>query len=254
MVLDELFARSRERAARLPALGRAAPTRARRASFKDAIAGKDHISLIAEFKRRSPSLGAIAPEADLEATVSAYQAAGAAALSVLTEPSRFGGSSDDLARAARATALPILRKDFIIDARQLEEAAALGASSALLIARSLDDAELAALVEACRERALVPLIECHDEAELERAMAFDDAIIGVNNRDLDTLHIDIARAPRLLARVPKARVTVAESGYTDPAELATLFGLCDAVLIGSALMAKGDAAAFVAAARGEVAR
>jgi indole-3-glycerol phosphate synthase len=242
-VLRELVEHARARAAalRVPA---PEPT-GRRASFRDAIAGKAALSVIAEFKRASPSQGAIDADAEVEARVRAYAQAGAAALSVLTEPSRFSGSSDDLRRAAQAVALPCLMKDFVVAPVQVELAAALGASAVLLIVRCLEPSQLADLAAASDALGLTPLVECHSEAELEPALAIDSAVIGVNNRDLDTLAIDPERAPRLLRRIPAERVAVAESGYRAPVDVAPVRGLADAVLIGTALMAQSDPRAFV---------
>lgn len=205
-------------------------------SFRDAIAGRDRLSLIAEWKRRSPSRGPIPLRLDLDAQLRAYQDGGAAALSILTEPDHFGGSLDDLRRASASSRLPILRKDFLVDPRQMNEAARCGASAALLIVRVLDRGALAECVAACEECRIDALIECHDERELACALAFDHAILGVNNRDLDTLRIEPARALRLLPRVPGDRVVVAESGYRSADDVAPLLGLADAVLVGHALL------------------
>jgi len=243
MLLDELTAEARRRAADLSS---AQVRPCGRADFAAALRGRGRLSVIAEFKRSSPSEGGIAPEADLESQLACYQAAGAAAVSVLTEPSRFGGSPDDLVRAAACSSLPLLMKDFVVDPRQVLQACTLGASACLLIVRCLEPGQLHELAAACREQRMVPLLECHTAAEVERALEVDDAVLGVNNRDLDTLEIHLERAPELLAEVPEDRVVVAESGYTSAAQAIAVRGRVDAVLIGTALMRAEDPGAFVA--------
>ena len=179
-----------------------------------------------------------------------YGRAGAAAISVLTEPSRFGGSVDDLSRAVAVSNRPVLMKDFVVDPRQIRQAAALGASAVLLIVRCLTRKELPDLAAEAAEFGLTPLIECHDLEELELALEIEQAVIGVNNRNLDSLEIELERAPVLLARVPPDRVVVAESGYETTAQLLEIRGLADAVLVGTALMRSGDPAAFIREATG----
>jgi indole-3-glycerol phosphate synthase len=245
-LLAELLAGSAARAAALPAELLPRPGRP---SFARALAGRERLCLIPEWKRASPSSGALARE-DMLPTLQRYQHAGAAALSILTEPLHFRGSVDDLRAAADAADLPILRKDFVVHPRQVLEAAACGASAVLLIARCLERGQLHELLAACRDTATDALLECRDERELDLALAVDDALIGVNNRDLDTLAVDLGVAERLLARVPAHRIAVAESGYRRPADLRPLIGRCNAVLVGTALLQGGDAAAFAAAGRG----
>ncbi|HXV60347.1 MAG TPA: indole-3-glycerol-phosphate synthase [Vicinamibacteria bacterium] len=232
-VLDDLVARASARAQRLrPPEHRVMPPGEPLAS---ALRGKEELSVIAEFKRASPSEGEIAAR-NLEEQVALYEDAGAAAVSVLTEPSRFNGSYEDLARAARAVSIPILMKDFVVDPVQVGHAASLGASGVLLIVRCLSKAQLRELVLASKESGLTALVECHDEAEVELAISLDGVVIGVNNRNLDTLDVDTGVAPRLLARVPPDRITVAESGYATERDVRNLHGLADAVLVGTALM------------------
>ncbi len=166
-------------------------------------------------------------------------------MSVLTEPTRFGGSYDDLSRAALTTEAPVLMKDFVVDAAQVREAARLGARAVLLILRCLSRDDLSELVSACNHYGLTPFLECHDRSEIERALAYGSAVIGANNRDLETLAIDRTLAPRLLAEVPRDRVTVAESGYETGADVRDVRGVADAVLIGSALMTSKDPAALI---------
>lgn len=216
-------------------------------SFGSAIGGRDNLSVIAEFKRRSPSAGAIRDD-DPAVRARAYREAGASAISVLTDPDAFGGSLEDLKTAARVSSLPVLMKDFLVDPVQVRAGWAAGASAVLLIVRCLDDHRLRRLYEEARALGLDTLVEIHDAAELERALALEEAIVGINNRDLDTLETDRRRAAALLPDVPAGRIAVAESGYLEPAHLAELRGKADAVLIGTALMRAPDPAAFLRAA------
>jgi indole-3-glycerol phosphate synthase len=179
-----------------------------------------------------------------------YERAGAAAVSVLTEPTRFGGSYEDLSRAAHAVSVPALMKDFVVDPAQVREAARLGARGVLLILRCLSESELGELVSACAHYGLTPFLECHDEAEIESALGLEGGVIGANNRDLDTLQIDRALAPRLLAGVPKDRVAVAESGYEKAEDVREIRGVADAVLVGGALMRHEDPSKLIREMRG----
>ncbi len=191
------------------------------------------IRVIAEVKRASPSQGAIRPGASALAVARGYEANGAAAISVLTEPTRFGGHYDDLASVSAAVEVPTICKDFVVKEDQLRVAALLGARSVLLMVRVVNE-RLQGLLNAARALGLEPLVEVHDEWELELALGTDALVIGVNNRDLSTLQIDRARGEALLARVPRDRVRVAESGYGGPESVAHLD--CDAVLVGTSLM------------------
>jgi indole-3-glycerol phosphate synthase len=195
------------------------------------------LSVIAEHKRRSPSAGAIREGIALEEVVGAYERGGAAALSILTEGPSFGGSLADLQSAREASALPLLRKDFVVDPYQVTEALAAGADAILLIVAALTDAELSSLQESARRAGLAVLVEVHDGGELDRAIAAGAEIIGVNNRDLTTLTVDTARTFELLAGVPEAATVVAESGFRTRVELDQLERAgVDAVLVGEALM------------------
>ncbi|MBB5235287.1 indole-3-glycerol phosphate synthase TrpC [Deinococcus budaensis] len=214
--------------------------RERSGRFRAALAGGD-LALIAEVKRASPSQGAIAP-LDPAGAARAYQAGGAAALSVLTEPRHFGGSPEALRAVVAAVSLPVLRKDFVVHPAMLREAAEWGASAALLMVSVLG-AATGAYLEVAHRLGLDALVEVHDEAELEIALAAGAGIIGVNNRDLRSLEIDLGVSPRLIRRAREAGFTgllVAESGYRTPAELADVRGLADAVLVGSSLAGSGD--------------
>jgi indole-3-glycerol phosphate synthase len=210
------------------------------------------LSVIAEHKRRSPSAGVIRADLRLEEVVDSYERGGAAALSVLTEGPSFGGSLDDLRAARAASALPILRKDFIVDIYQLYEALAAGADAILLIVAALSQAELERLHEAALSLGLAALVEVHDEHELERAAALGARLIGINNRDLTTLQVDIRRTFELLPGVPSATTVVSESGLRTGSDLAELEDAgVDAVLIGEALMRSRDIEAACRALTGK---
>ena len=248
-IIDELVRNARERARELPA--RVPKARAERPSFVEALRGKAKLDVVAEYKQRSPSLGDIA-ERSLPERVGAYEAAGAAALSVLTEPTRFKGSYQDLETAAEAVRLPILMKDFVVDPVQVCEAAYRGASAVLFIVRCLSLSELTELAHAASELDLTPLVECHDARDIESALDIENAVIGINNRDLDTLEIDRGLAVRLLPEIPDDRVVVAESGYLTADDVRDVRGVADAVLIGSALMKLDDPATLIHQIQNEV--
>ncbi len=250
-MLGELSAASRVRADRLTnraaVLERAAAAAPPVPGLASALRGAT-VAVIGEVKRRSPSKGDIAPGLSAAAQSAAYEAGGAAALSILTEPLRFGGSDEDVHAARAATMLPILKKDFHVDALQMLEARALGASGALLIARALPPAALRELAAVARGVGLETLVEIRDEWELEAALAADAAIIGVNNRNLETLQIDLATGERLVPQIPADRIAVFESGVYTVAEVerAAAAG-ADAVLVGSSISAAPDPAAAVRA-------
>jgi indole-3-glycerol phosphate synthase len=212
-------------------------------SFREALARKQGggINVIAEVKRSSPSRGPIRLDLALEELVRAYERGGACAVSVLTEPEYFGGSLDDLSRACSATTLPVLRKDFILDPYQLLEARAAGAGAVLLIAYLLKDGELTRLLSQTQELGLEALVEVHDEDELETALQADAGIIGINNRDLKTLEVDLETTLRLAPMVPDTKVLVSESGYTRAEQTAGLTDLgVDAVLVGEFLVRQNN--------------
>jgi indole-3-glycerol phosphate synthase len=249
--LGELTARSHARA-RESSLGRAeleaiVQSLPAAVPFAAALRG-DHVRVIAELKRSSPSKGTLDTSLDAAARCAAYAAGGAAALSVLTEPSRFGGSLSDLRAARAAVELPLLRKDFITSEVQLLEARAYGASAALLIARALEPVRLAELAAAAVAVGLEPLIEVRDERELESALRAAGAVIGVNNRDLETLAIHPEVGARLIPLIPGDRVAVYESGVTGEAgvRVAAECG-ADAVLVGSTLSTATEPEAAVRA-------
>jgi len=208
--------------------------------FASALRGP-RVAVIAELKRSSPSKGTLDASLDAADRTRRYVAGGAAALSILTEPSRFGGSLADLRDARAAVPVPLLRKDFITHEVQLLEARAYGASAVLLIARALDPSELAELGAAATALGLTPLVEIRDEAELTRALGIPPAVIGVNNRDLETLVIEPEVGARMIPLVPADRVAVYESGITDAAGVARAAALgADAVLVGSSLSVAAD--------------
>jgi indole-3-glycerol phosphate synthase len=208
--------------------------------FTEALS-RPGLSVIAEHKRSSPSAGVIRAGSTVEEIVCAYERAGAAALSILTEERSFHGSLDDLRAALAATALPILRKDFIVDAYQLYEAAAAGADAVLLIVAALDPRPLQRLYEESLALDLDVLVEVHTEEELAVALEIDADVIGINNRDLGDLSVDIGRTYELLSDVPAGKTVVSESGFSERTQLEELDRVgVDAVLIGETLMRAPD--------------
>ena len=209
--------------------------------FSEALT-RPGISVIAEHKRRSPSAGEIRAGATVTEIVEAYERGGAAALSILTEQRHFGGSLEDLREALAASALPILRKDFIVDPYQVYESAVAGADAILLIVAALDDDDLGLLYREAEGLDLDVLVEVHDEDELERALEIVDAdVIGINNRDLVDFSVDVERTYELLSDVPAGKTVVSESGFHTRDQLDDLERVgVDAVLIGEALMRAPD--------------
>ena len=205
------------------------------------VLGGTGTAVIAEVKRASPSAGTIAGDADPVAQARAYAAGGAAAVSVLTEPRHFAGSLEDLAVIRLAVDLPLLRKDFLVDASQVLESRAHGADAVLLIAAALADDELHAMLAAAAELGMGVLLETHGGDDLERALATEAPVIGVNARDLETLEVDAGRALRQLRRVPADRIAVLESGIRTRADVerAVVAG-ASAILVGETLMRAGD--------------
>lgn len=241
MILDEILETKREEVARLRAerdalasLADAAPPPR---GFTGAIVEQEAVSVIAEFKRRSPSAGEIDAFANPRSVARGYEQGGAAAISVLTDGPFFAGSMDDLAAAREACSLPLLRKDFIVDPVQLLEARAGGADAVLLIARVLEDSALEGLLDEAAALGLAALVEVHDERELSRAIDAGAEVLGVNARDLTSFEVDLEAGLELVARVPGEKVAVAESGIGSREDVlrAGRAG-ADAVLVGSWLM------------------
>ncbi len=213
--------------------------------FSEALV-RPGLSVIAEFKRRSPGAGEIRPDADVADLVPAFERGGAAALSVLTDEAHFGGSLDDLRAAREASDLPILRKDFTVDPYQLYEAAVHGADAVLLIVAALDDDDLVELYDRARGLDLDCVIEVHGADDLERALSIDADVIGINNRDLDDLSVDVATTHELMPDVPAGKTVVAESGYERREQIEELERIgVDAVLVGETLMRATDPEAAV---------
>jgi indole-3-glycerol phosphate synthase len=213
--------------------------------FNEALV-RPGLSLIAEFKRRSPSAGEIREGATVAEIAGAYEQGGAAALSVLTDEPHFGGSYDDLRAARDVCDLPILQKDFVVDRYQLYEAAINGADAVLLIVAALSAEDLASLHDAARGLDLDCVVEIHNEEELERALAVDSEVLGINNRNLDDFSVDLETTFELMPDIPAGKTVVSESGIADRATLEELEEKgVDAVLIGEALMRAEDPEAKV---------
>lgn len=249
--LGELTAASRERAvagrATVARLERSLAAVAARPSLRAALRGPC-VAVIAEIKRRSPSKGVLDDAISAPRRAADYVTGGARALSVLTEPSRFGGSLEDLRAAHAAVDMPLLRKDFITDRVQLLEAAVAGASAVLLIARALPPREFVALAREAQAIGLEPLLEVRTEDELALALGIPDAVIGVNNRNLETLTIDPTVGARIIPQIPPERIAVYESGVRDADDVRRAADAgADAVLVGSALSTAIDPVAAVAA-------
>lgn len=213
-------------------------------------AGALPVRVLAEVKRASPSAGPIAPGIDPVAVARAYEAAGAAACSILTDQPFFDGDLAFLAAARAAVNIPLLRKDFMIDAYQVAEARAAGADAILLIVAALDDVELAELSAAAADFGMDALVEVHDEAEAARAVKAGATLIGVNHRDLRTFQMDLGLTGRLAPQLPGGTVLVAESGIRTPADVAGLaVAGAHAILVGETLMRARDLGAELAALR-----
>jgi len=212
---------------------------------------QDHVAVIAEVKRSSPSKGTINPGISSGAQAAAYERGGAAAVSVLTEPGRFGGRNADVTEVLGATQLPVLRKDFLVTPAQLVESASLGATAILLIVRAIEPRRLRGLGKAATDLGLEILFEVRDERELERALTAGARMIGVNNRDLETLEVDPETVGRIVPLIPAACIAVAESGYSTREDVvAAASAGADAVLVGSSLSASIDPEAAVRAIAG----
>lgn len=202
---------------------------------------RDGISLIAEVKRQSPSRGSILPDMDVAHLATLYEQSGARAASVLTDHKFFGGGIEDLVKVHTQSKLPCLRKDFIIDPYQIYEARAAGAAAVLLIVRILGDEELRAFLALCRTLTMAALVETHTEDEILRAVDCGAHIIGINNRDLDTLEIDLGTTMRLKKRVSGGHTLVSESGIHTRKDVQILEdGGVDAILVGESILTSGN--------------
>lgn len=255
--LDRILARHREVASYddrdlgdlLDLAQRRGPARGFAAALRDAAATGE-LGVISEIKRRSPSKGELASEVDPAATARLYEQGGARCLSVLTDTEFFGGSASDLALASAAVSLPVLRKDFTVDARDVADARLMGADAVLLIAAALEPAELRRFHELAVSIGLDVLVEIHDEPELEVALEAGASVVGVNQRDLVTFEVDHERALRMAASIPPDVVRVAESGLRGPEDARDLHQAgYHAVLVGETLMRSGDPAGAVEALR-----
>jgi indole-3-glycerol phosphate synthase len=225
---------------------RAADASPRRDTFEQALGDRDRVNVIAECKRRSPSKGVLAADYEPVRIARLYEQGGAAAISVLTEPTFFDGALEHLTAVRQAVALPLLRKDFIIDEYQLFEARAAGADAILLIVAALDQPALLRLQQRAWDLGLAVLVEVHDDAELMRAIDSGARLIGINNRNLRTLQVDIDASYRLAAQVPRDVIAVSESGLRtrEDVERLTRAGY-RAFLIGERFMTDADPAAAI---------
>lgn len=251
MILDEIVAGTRSALAAAKArrpeeelrhrLGKVPPPR----DFRGVLAAPG-LHLIAEMKRRSPSAGELRPAYEPAQLAAVFAQNGAAAVSVLTEAKHFGGAVADLAVVREATTLPILRKDFTVDAYQLVEARLCGADAVLLICRVLADPVLGELLAEAGALQLDAIVEVHDEEEVKRALAAGAAIIGINNRDLATLATDLRTTARLRGLIPNGPIVISESGIRTAQDLAPLRDLgIHAVLVGESILASPDVGARV---------
>jgi indole-3-glycerol phosphate synthase len=234
---------------------RASAVAARPGRFQAALAQVDRVNVVAECKRRSPSRGVLRASYDPVAIAKAYAAAGAAAISVLTEPTFFDGSLEHLRQVHDAVEIPILRKDFVVSEYQLLEARAAAADAVLLIVAALRPVELKVLHDHAVRLGLDVLVEVHDDVELDIALDIGAAIVGVNNRNLRTLTVDAATSETLIAKIPSTVVRVSESGLKDSEDVKHLRQLgYDAFLIGERFMTQEDPGAalrrFLAGSRG----
>jgi indole-3-glycerol phosphate synthase len=245
-VLDDILVGVREDLAERQSRTTLEDLQARAASRSPALDGAaalrgPGVAVIAEVKRSSPSKGALAAIADPAALAADYEAGGASVISVLTEQRRFGGSLADLDAVRERVAVPLLRKDFVVSSYQLWEARAHGADLVLLIVAALEQQALVSLVERCESLGMTPLVEVHDEPELERALAAGARVVGVNARDLRTLEVDRAVFGRLAPLIPDGVVKIAESGVRGPHDLLAYAAVgADAVLVGEGVVVGGN--------------
>lgn len=254
-ILGEIVAKRRLRLEKVPArkrledAERAAETRHEWRDFRAAISVPG-LQIIAELKQASPARGTLRKDFHPREIAQGYEASGAAALSVLTEEEFFRGSLTDLIDARDATGLPVLRKDFILDAGQVYESVAAGADALLLIVAVLGENDLRALIELCRRLGIAALVEAHSEEELAQAIDAGGEIIGVNNRDLKTMQVNLETSFHLRERIPPNCIAVSESGIKTPEDLRRLSKAgFNAALIGETLMLAEDPGKALAAMR-----
>ena len=258
MILDDIVSHKREELAEAKRRAPLAEVKARAAEaaqprgFGQALR-QAGLSVIAEVKRKSPAKGVLNQAVDPAQQAGLYAQAGARAVSVLTDQRYFDGTNADLEAVHRAVSLPLLRKDFTIDEYHVYEARSIGADAILLIVRALDQPQLTGFQALAQELGMDVLAEVHNEGEIERALAAGSAIVGINNRDLATMTVDVAAAARLRPLIPAGITLVSESGIRGPEDVRTVTRAgVDAILVGEALMAAGDPGAtlsgFLAAA------
>jgi indole-3-glycerol phosphate synthase len=254
-VLDEILAHKRQEVA---ASIRDVPPAEMRARAEAALPPRDFVRaiagppvrIIAEVKRASPSAGTIRPDADPAATARLYEEAGAAAVSVLTDQRYFSGSAGDLQAVREAVGLPVLRKDFVVDPYQVYEARAIGADAVLLIAGTLPGDELASLGRLVYQLGMTALFEAHTAEQVDEVLTAGARVVGINNRDLKTLKVDLETTLRLRPRIPAGVVVVGESGIDTPADVLRVRAAnVHAILVGTALMASPDPAGHLRALR-----
>ncbi len=250
-ILDEIVAVKREEVTRLhPLAGKFKQTAIARKDFRDfaaALRGKTAgVTLVAEIKKASPSAGVIQKNFDAIRIARAYEAAGASALSILTDEKFFQGRIEFLQSIRESVTMPLLRKDFIIDEVQVHESVARGADAILLIVAILDAVQLKNFIALASQLRVTALVEVHHELELDRALAAGADIIGINNRDLRDFSVDLATTERLAARIPKGKIVVAESGINSRVDVERVRKAgVNAVLVGESLMRSGDIAGKV---------
>ena len=245
-IVEEAHARARRLLEGRSELERDAAGAGEAPSFGVALQGLATVAIIAEVKRKSPSKGWIRPDMNAADQARAYEIAGAAAISVLTEPKHFAGSAEDLVAVRSTVALPVLKKDFHVHPVQLLEAKAIGASAVLLIARALGPEALGHMIKAADEYGLEALVEIRDERERDWALQHGADIVGINNRNLETLAIDPSTSERLLNAIPEWVVAIAESGVQQRSDVERVGQAgANAVLVGSSLSGAADAARAV---------
>lgn len=209
--------------------------------FLSSLRNNAHTPIIAEIKQSAPSWGDFHAEVDVKTLAKTYQSHGAAAISVLTDQKYFGGLLDDLISVRAQVNIPVLRKDFIVNIEQIYQSRAAGADAVLLIAAALDDSELKDLYNTSKKLRMTPLLEVHDEHELHRVLKLDPEIIGVNNRNLKTLQVDLRISESLRQKIPQDVITVAESGITSGSDIKKLLDVgIDGFLVGTSFMKASD--------------